>query len=70
MKLIKNLIARIPVTNYLIEVKDELSKVIWPTKKETVKMTLVVISVSFLVGLFVGGIDILLAKLTDVLIKK
>ena len=53
MKLIDKLIT------YLKEVKVELKKVNWPTKKETTKYTLIVIGVSFAVMIFLGGLDFL-----------
>ena len=45
------------------EVRTELGKVIWPTREETVKLTLLVITVSILVGAFIGGLDIALIRL-------
>ncbi len=46
-----------PLTNYLRGAYDELRKVAWPTKKETIQHTLVVIGVSLGVALFLGAID-------------
>lgn len=43
-------------------VVDELKKVSWPTRSETIRLTLVVIIISLIIGLYVGIIDILLAK--------
>ena len=54
---------------FLKEVKTELSKVVWPSKKEAVRLTLVVILVSLLVGAFIGGVDFVLTKLMAVIIK-
>jgi preprotein translocase subunit SecE len=44
------------------DVVDELKKVSWPTRKDTVRLTSVVIGVSLIIGLYIGIIDILLAK--------
>lgn len=44
------------------DVVDELKKVSWPTRAETVKLTAIVIGVSLIIGLYVGIIDVLLAK--------
>jgi len=44
---------------YFREVKSEMSKVTWPTKKETIHYTLVVIGISLVVALFLGGFDYL-----------
>lgn len=42
---------------YLIESKRELKKVAWPTKKDTIKNTLLVIGVSLVVAVFLGACD-------------
>jgi preprotein translocase SecE subunit len=39
---------------YLQDSRAELKKVVWPTKKETTKHTLIVIGVSFVCGRFFG----------------
>lgn len=48
--------------NFFNGIIDELKKVSWPTKKETIKLTSIVIIVSLIIGLYIGIIDILLAK--------
>ncbi|OGH13642.1 MAG: preprotein translocase subunit SecE [Candidatus Levybacteria bacterium RIFCSPLOWO2_02_FULL_37_10] len=55
---------------FLKEVQEELKKVVWPTREEVVRLTFVVIAVSLIVGLFLGGIDFILTKLTQVLLGK
>jgi preprotein translocase subunit SecE len=57
------------VINFLSEVRLELSKVSWPTPRQTVNLTLVVIIVSLLVGLYVGGLDLLFAKISGAFLK-
>lgn len=57
------------VIDFFKEVKDELSKVVWPSRGQTIQLTVVVIIVTVVVGLFIGGLDSLLTKLTGVLIK-
>lgn len=54
---------------FLKEVQEELKKVVWPTREEVIRLTLVVIIISLIVGLFLGGIDIMLTKITEILIK-
>ncbi len=51
------------------EVKDELKKVIWPTKKDTIGLTSVVLIASVIVGLFIGGIDFLFTKIFSLILK-
>lgn len=47
------------IKTFLKEAKVEMKKVNWPTKKETVKYTLIVIGVSLVVAIFLGGLDFL-----------
>jgi len=44
------------------QVIDELKKVSWPSRRETMRLTLVVVGVSLIIGLYIGIIDILLTK--------
>lgn len=48
---------------------EELKKVTWPTRKETVRLTTVVIAISLIIGIYIGIIDVLLAKGLEVLTK-
>ncbi len=54
---------------FLREVKLELERVIWPSRAETLKLTLIVIGVSAAVGLFLGGLDFVLTKITELFIR-
>ncbi|HCC23577.1 TPA: preprotein translocase subunit SecE [Candidatus Falkowbacteria bacterium] len=54
--------------NYLREAKVEMTKVTWPTKKETTKYTLIVISVSVGVAVFLGGLDLLFQYLLSLVV--
>jgi len=57
------------IASFLGEVRSELGKVSWPTPRQTINLTIVVVVVSLVVGFYVGGIDILLTKLTEGLLK-
>lgn len=57
------------VTTFLKEVQEELKKVVWPTRAEVMRLTVVVILVSLIVGLFLGSIDFLLTKFTEIILK-
>jgi len=46
------------IISYLKEVKIEAKKVNWPTRKETLKYTLIVIGVSIVVAILLGGLDL------------
>ena len=58
-----------PIT-YVRESKEELDKVVWPTRTETLRLTLIVLGVSVLVGAYVTGIDTVLAKVAETLFAK
>ncbi|MBP7700782.1 preprotein translocase subunit SecE [Candidatus Woesebacteria bacterium] len=51
------------VTTYISEVTREIKKVTWPSKKQTQNMTLLVIGVSLVVGLYIGLLDTIFQKL-------
>ena len=55
---------------FLKEVKSELAKVSWPSRNQVIKLTVVVIIVSFVVGVYIGGFDLIFTKLTDLLLIK
>jgi preprotein translocase subunit SecE len=55
---------------FLKEVRDELQKVVWPTRDEIIRLTGVVILVSVGVGIFLGATDFILTKLVGLLITK
>ncbi len=42
---------------FLKEARIELKKVTWPARKETVRLTFIVILVSSAMALFLGGLD-------------
>ncbi|MBU1203401.1 preprotein translocase subunit SecE [Patescibacteria group bacterium] len=54
--------------NYLIGAKEELSKVVWPSRQTTINHTLMVIGVSLVVALFLGLVDLGLSKALEGLI--
>lgn len=47
------------IASFLKETKVEIKKVNWLTRKEVVKYTLIVIGLSFVVAIFLGGLDFL-----------
>lgn len=60
-----------PLTNYLKQALEELKKVIWPSKQETTRHTLIVIGLSLGVAIFLGAIDYLLnLGLQDILLRR
>lgn len=55
---------------FLKEVKAELLKVTWPTRKEAIRLTGIVLIISVIVGLYIGGLDYIFTKITEILLKK
>lgn len=56
------------VVKYLQEVRTELSKVVWPKREEVIKLTLIVLIISVIVGLWVGSLDFVFTKLLEILV--
>ena len=54
--------------NFIDEVKTELGKVTWPTRKETIATTWVVVVIIFLISLYLGACDVVLAKLMKLIL--
>jgi preprotein translocase subunit SecE len=47
----------------------ELKKVVWPTKQQAVKLTLIVVGVSLITGALIGGLDYLFTQVVGWIIK-
>ena len=47
------------------DIIEELKKVSWPSRKQIIKLSLVVIVISLVVAFYVGILDILFAKLLE-----
>lgn len=56
------------VVNYIREAKEELGKVVWPTRQELIRHTLIVIGVSLAVAAFLGVFDFVFNKVLESLI--
>ena len=57
------------VRQFLREVRVELSKVTWPTRKDTIASTSVVLIIVFLIAVFLGIVDLGLSKLMRILLS-
>ncbi len=53
---------------FLLDVRAEMKKVTWPTRKQTIASTLVVIIVVFVVSTFLGIVDFGLVKIMRVIL--
>ncbi|MDD3098421.1 MAG: preprotein translocase subunit SecE [Candidatus Pacebacteria bacterium] len=57
------------ITDYLKQSVQELKKVNWPTRKETIRYTLGVLGLSFIVAIILGFIDFGLIKAMGLIIQ-
>jgi len=48
---------------------EELKKVTWPTRTQTIRLTSIVIGISLIIGIYIGIIDVLLTKGLESLTK-
>jgi preprotein translocase subunit SecE len=62
-----NILAK-PV-NFLKEVRTELSKVSWSTRKELLASTVLVITVTAIMTVFIGIVDLVLSRFLSVIFK-
>jgi preprotein translocase subunit SecE len=53
------------IVTFFKEVRLEIKKVNWPTKRETLKYTLLVVGVSLAVAVFLGGIDFIFTEILN-----
>lgn len=53
---------------FVRQVKQEVSKITWPTKKETMQGSIIVIVMSVLIALFLFVIDMIFAKIIQVVL--
>lgn len=54
---------------FIKEVRTELLKVTWPTRADTIRLTLIVVGISFLVGIYLGVLDFLFAEMLKYLVS-
>lgn len=58
---------KILANNFAADVLNELKKVTWPTRREAVRLTLAVFAICLIVGVYLGIIDVVLAKVLGIL---
>jgi len=54
--------------NFIKEVKEELKKIVWPTKDETIGTTTVVVIFVVLMAIFLGVVDVALSKIIQFIV--
>jgi preprotein translocase subunit SecE len=55
--------------DFFKEAKSELEKVVWPSREQTFKLTIMVILVTIVVGVFVAGLDFVFANIAQKIIQ-
>ena len=55
---------------FVMDIINELRKVVWPSRQDTIHLTVVVVIVSLLIGAVLGGIDIGFGWLIDNLLLR
>lgn len=64
----KTLAAPKGALQFLAEVRQELVKVVWPTREQTIRLTLVVVGVSVVTALYIGILDVAFTELINIII--
>jgi preprotein translocase subunit SecE len=54
---------------FVREVVAEFRKVAWPSRQELINSTVVVITVTVVVSLFLGAVDVVLARLVERILR-
>ena len=54
---------------YVQQVRNEVSKIVWPTRKETMTTTIMVFIMSALIALFFFIIDTITSNVLDIILK-
>jgi preprotein translocase subunit SecE len=57
------------VTRFLRETRSELKKVVWPSRREAINMTGIVLAVTLIVAAGLGMVDWLFTKLFALLVR-
>lgn len=60
----------LPVVQYLTEVRQELQRVSWPSREQTIQKTTLVVAVSLAVGAYIGVLDFVFTNMMTVLIGR
>ena len=56
-------------TNWAQNIGQELKKVDWPSRKDALQLSLIVVIISFLLGVYIGLFDFLFASALQFILK-
>ena len=57
------------VFRYFRETRAELRKVVWPSRQEATRLTIIVVSVLIALSAFLGVVDYLFARLIGLIVR-
>lgn len=57
------------IRKFFVEVWVELVKVAWPTRKELIGSTWIVLVTAFLLSIFIGSVDFMFSQILTLIIK-
>jgi len=57
------------IKNYYQETRAELKRVVWPTRQEAVRLTLLVVAVTVALGIALGAVDLVFERLVLLLLR-
>ncbi|MEA2020344.1 MAG: preprotein translocase subunit SecE [Patescibacteria group bacterium] len=58
------------LTKFLKEVRQEMKKVVWPSKDEAIKLTAIVLGVVIFIGLYIAFLDYIFSRLIRLAVTK
>jgi preprotein translocase subunit SecE len=58
------------IQRFFQETMSELRKVSWPTRKEAIRLTEIVIIVIFVMAIFLGGLDYIYSKIFGLILTR
>lgn len=61
---------KFPGLNFFAEVRSETAKVTWPTRNQSIKLTIIVIVVSIVAALYVFGLDLMFEQTLKTLLTR
>ncbi len=61
--MLNSLLSKLALSKYINETVTELKKVSWPSREDTIQMTVLVIGVSAIVAGYLGGLDYVFTQL-------
>lgn len=61
--------AMMRVRNYVTNVRTEIGRVSWPSRKEVVSLTVLIIFLSVVLGIYLGLADLIIAQILRLLLR-